>query len=147
MMLATWKCEGIYKADANKVAEEITGIGKEFSVKQIVDKARNSSTELHKCFEWNDSVAGEKYREIQAQNIVRQLVIVRNEPDKKPEKTNVRMIVSDGQRTGTYKPIQFVVRKEDEYEAMLERARAELRAFKAKYSQLSELGEILALID
>ena len=74
-------------------------------------------------------------------------MIVRQNPDKEPEKTNIRLLVNDGTNTNTYKPIRFVVKKQDEYEQLLEKARAELQAFKRKYSNLSELEEILSLID
>ena len=39
-----------------------------------------------------------------------------------------------------------IIKKEDEYQALLARAMMELRAFKAKYSMLEELREILDLI-
>ena len=145
--IVAWKLNGIFKADAQLVAQEIDDIGDKFTCQQIVDKARDSSTELHKCFEWNDSVAAEKYRLKQAQQVVAHLVIVRNNDNNEPEKTNVRMIVSDGQGNNTYTPIRLVVRKQDEYERLLERAKEELRAFKKKYASISELEEILSLID
>ena len=145
--IVAWKLNGIFKADAQLVAQEIDDIGDKFTCQQIVDKARDSSTELHKCFEWNDSVAAEKYRLKQAQQVVAHLVIVRNNDNNEPEKTNVRMIVNDGQGNNTYTPIRLVVRKQDEYERLLERAKEELRAFKKKYASISELEEILSLID
>ena len=40
-----------------------------------------------------------------------------------------------------------MVKKNDEYEVLLNNALAELKAFKEKYSMLSELDEILTLID
>lgn len=145
--IVAWKLNGIFKADAQLVAQEIDDIGDKFTCQQIVDKARDSSTELHKCFEWNDSVAAEKYRLKQAQQVVAHLVIVRNNDNNEPEKTNIRMIVNDGQGNNTYTPIRLVVRKQDEYERLLERAKEELRAFKKKYASISELEEILSLID
>lgn len=38
------------------------------------------------------------------------------------------------------------MRKEDEYKNLLNKAQEELRAFKKKYSYLTELEEILSLI-
>ena len=145
--IVSWKLDGIFKADAQLVAQEITDIGDDFTCQQIVDKARDSTTELHKCFEWNDSIAAEKYRLKQAQQVVTHLVIVKSGENQKPEKTNIRMIVNNGTGTNTYTPLRHVVRKQDEYERLLEKARMELSAFKKKYSSLSELEEILALID
>ena len=40
-----------------------------------------------------------------------------------------------------------MVKDEDEYQKLLEQARRELHVFKQKYSCLSELAEIIALID
>lgn len=135
---------GFYKADANKVAEEIFSIGNEVTPEQIVEKAKDEETELHKCFEWDDRIAGEKYRKWQARDIVCKLVIQEEEVPKDRPETRV-LYKTDA--TSGYKPTEYIVRKKDEYEALLERAWAELRAFKAKYSMLKELDEILELID
>ena len=71
-MGVTWRIQGYYKADAQKVAEEI-GFGK-FTPMEVLEKAKDETTELHKCFEWNDSIAAEKYRLEKAKNIIRMLV-------------------------------------------------------------------------
>lgn len=146
-MKVAWKINGIFNADANLVAEEINEIGSEYSCSQIVDAARDPRTELHKCFEWDDGIAAEKYRLTQAQLVIRSLVVVRDKPDGSAEKTNVRVIVNTGERKNTYKPFRLVVRDHDEYERLLETAREELRCFKEKYKMLSELEEIFKLID
>lgn len=65
-----WKQESEFKnlADAELVQQEIDQIafqdvnGK-CKNQALVDFARqNPSSETHKCMEWNDTVAGEKYR-------------------------------------------------------------------------------------
>lgn len=144
-MKGAWKVEGFYKADASKVLDELSELGDEYSLSDVVEKAKDKNSEMHSIFEWDDSVAGEEYRKIQAGKMVRNLVIVRN--DETEEKTNVRYFVSTGKRDSTYTPTRLVIRNQDAYEQLLERAYAELRAFKEKYSTLSELEEILALID
>lgn len=143
---AAWKMESLYKADATKVASELESLGTEYTLSDVVEKARDTHSEMHSCFEWDDTVAGQKYRESQAGKMIRQLVIVKDN-DGEPEKTNIRLIVSTGKRDNTYTPTKLIVKKQDEYEALLERALAELRAFKQKYSTLSELDEIMGLID
>ena len=146
MITAKWK-EGygfFAHADAQTVAEEILSIGSDATAKQIVDKARDESTELHKCFQWDDSIAAEKYREGQAREIIRLLVIKEEEvPVDRPE---VRYFFKPKKDEG-YKPTQVIVKKEDEYTALLAQAWAELHAFKVKYSMLNELREIFELID
>lgn len=145
-MIASWKIENLYKADATKVVSELETLGEEYTLSDVVEKARDSRSEMHNCFEWDDSIAGQKYRESQAGNMIRQLVIVRGNEDK-PEKTNIRVFISTGKRDNTYTSTRLIMKKQDEYEALLERALAELRAFKQKYSILSELEEFLSLID
>lgn len=141
-MAVAWRFDGIFKADAQTVAKELESI--KCTPENIVDYAKSEDTELHKCFEWDDSIAGHKYRCIQAQKVVRSLVITREDTG---EKTPIRLLHSEGNRTGEYKPIYVIVRDKDEYQSLLERAMDELRAFKRKYSCLSELEEILELID
>lgn len=147
MTVSTWTPFGssLYKGvDPQKVADEILGIGDEATPQQIVDAARDESTELHRCFEWNDSVAAEKYRLTQARTIVCNLVIAR--PEAEVEKPKIRCFYKPESSQG-YKPSTYIFHVPSEYEKLLEQAYSELRAFKAKYSALQELSEILALID
>lgn len=135
---------GFVKADAQKVGEEILAIGNDVTPQQVLEKARNESTELHKCFEWDDAIASEKYRLIQARDVIRFLVIEEETvPTDRPE---VRVMYKTDNTTG-YKPIKVIMQDKTEYEKLLERAWAELRAFKAKYAMLTELEEIFSLID
>lgn len=146
MTIATWRpgFECLFKGDAQKVANEILEIGEEVSASQILEKARDSSTELHKCFEWDDSIAAEKYRLHQARMVVCNLVI---KQDESKEGAPQRRLLHKTENTGGYKPLSLIVRNQTEYEKLLEQAMSELRAFKSKYHALSELEEILALID
>lgn len=145
MIKAKWReGYGLFHADAQKVAEEVVAIGDEPTTQEIVDKARDEGTELHKCFEWDNDVAAEKYRLYEARQIMHHLVIVEQErPEERPE---VRMFYKTDTKGG-YKQTEYVIQKKDEYKALLERAMAELRAFKAKYACLKELQEIFDLID
>ena len=83
MIITSWKVKGLFKADAQKVSEEIAEIGEVVEPSEIVKKARDESTELHKCFEWNNDIAAEKYRLHQARNLLGNLVFeYKDEPTK-----------------------------------------------------------------
>lgn len=140
-MQAAWKVSGLYKADAQAVATELSAI--KCTPENIVEYAKDEGSELHKCFEWDDTIAGHKYRCIQAQQVVRSLVIVREETQ---EKTPLRLFYNTGDRTGEYKPVKLVMQNQDEYQSLLQKAMNELRAFKQKYGFLTELEEIMSLI-
>ena len=141
MITASWSAvgRGLYHADAQKVAEEILSIGEEATPRQIVDKASDNRTELHKCFTWNDKAAAEKWRLHEARHIVSCLVIRRDEAN--ADKPEIRYFhKNDG---GGYKPAERVFRQADEYEKLLQCAYSELSAFKRKYANLQELDWLL----
>lgn len=140
-MSVEWKFKA-YKADANKVYSEIQSIGENVTPKQIVEYARDENSELHKCFEWNNDVAAEKWRIQQARLLV--CNIVYSEPATQ-EPTKIRVMQATD--SNSYKPVTFIMKNKTEYEALLERALTELKAFKERYKNLAELEEILALIE
>lgn len=135
-----WKISGIYKADAQKVYEEIGD--KSVSPEEVLNKARNEKSELHKCFEWNDGIAAEKYRLQQARMIINLLVIKTERDDEIP----IRVYQITSQRN-TYQPSRLFLQQPDEYRKLLERAKSELIAFKNRYKTISELEMIFELID
>lgn len=134
-MGVTWRIQGYYKADAQKVAEEI-GFGK-FTPMEVLEKAKDETTELHKCFEWNDSIAAEKYRLEQAKNIIRMLVY-----EKETKEQSVVRYYAKTETKHVYQPTKQFLVQEDEYQGLLRRALAELEAFKNKYHTLTELESI-----
>lgn len=143
MIIATWKMPGVFKADAQKVAEEIKCIGEEVTPEQIVEAAKDVNSELHKCFDWDDKIAADKWRKQQARQIMCFLVI--REETKEPDAVPLRVFYKND--NGGYKHSEKVFQQPDEYQKLLQTAYAELRAFKIKYARLQELSEILALID
>lgn len=142
-MRAAWKLN-LYNADPGKVAYEIMSIGNSVTPEQVVEAARVENSELHKCFDWDDSIAADKWRKQQAGDIIRNLIIERTEDS--GDKAPIRMFYKTSESSG-YVHTALIVKNQSEYEALLQQAYAELRAFKRKYSCLSELDEILALID
>jgi len=139
-MQAEWKVKGLYKADAQKVADEI-GSG-QITPQEVLEKARDVNSELHKCFEWDDSIAAEKYRLQQARSIIINLVYA----PKKEEEQSVRCF-SLTSKVSTYQPTQQFLVQEDEYQTLLKRALAELEAFKRKYHTLTELESVFEAIE
>lgn len=139
----SWKIQGIFNANAEKVDSEIKSIGDKATPQQLLDYAKNNeNSELHKCFEWDDSIAAEKYRLEQARKIL--IFIVRVPANK--EKPPIREYQITTERC-TYQPTRAFLSNQDEYEELLKRAYAELVAFKKKYKMLSELEEVFKAID
>lgn len=143
MIFAAWKSGCRISADAQKVADEILAIGNSATTAQILDKARDEQTELHKCFDWDDAEAAEKWRLQQARHIVCNLVIKEKSDTPRPE---VRMFFKTDADNG-YKPTVLIMQDKDEYRKLLDRALAELISFRAKYKTLGELDGVFDAID
>lgn len=143
MIFATWRQGCRYVADAQKVYEEIAAIGAAATTKQILDKARDENTELHKCFDWNDTEAAEKWRMHQARNIACSLVIKKAKSESSPP---VRLFYQTDSESG-YKPTVLIMQGKGEYQKLLARALAELRSFQTKYKTLTELDGVFDAIE
>ena len=140
--MVEWKVKGLYKADAEKVYSEMKELGESFSPADIVEAAKNKNSELHKCFTWDDTAAAEKWRKQEARVLIGNLVIKVETSDEKI--VNVRVVESTS--TG-YAPTAIVVKSKSDYADLLARAKAELQAFKTKYSVVKELQSIFEAID
>ena len=77
---------------------------------------------------------------------MRQLVVVRQEPEKGEPSEPVRVFMVTNTNS-TYKPLEVILSKPDEHAALLDRALNELVAFKNKYRILSELKDVFDVID
>lgn len=147
MIRTYWKpgCAFAYSgADAQRVSDEIMEIGESATPQQIVEKAADDSTELHKCFEWDDATAAVKYRLHQARQVANSIVFKEENQadDAPPTRFFFRITEAEG-----YKPTFKIIRDDDEYEKLLQKALAELRAFRDKYKNLKELQSIFELIE
>ncbi len=140
-MQAEWKIKGIFKADAQRVADEIGE--NSITPEQVLEKARNDeNSELHKCFEWNDGIAAEKYRLIQARKIIINLAYVPKEKTDEP----VRCFQITREKS-VYMPTKQFLVNNDEYQDLLKRAKVELESFKRRYATLSELETVFEAIE
>lgn len=138
-----WRTKGLYKVDANDAAKEIMRIrDKRGSIEpsDIVDESRDEKAVLHGCFEWDDDVAAEKYREHQASCIVKNITVV----SEAKEAENVRAFV---RVSSGYQPMSVVLESRDMTQELLAIAMRELRAFQRKYATLEKLAPVFEAIE
>lgn len=138
--LVKWSIPNLFKADANKCYSEILEL-ENITPSEVLERARDEKSELHKCFEWDDSKAAEKYRTIQAGNVIRALYIVHKDEETAP----VRVLSKTS--SSSYQPTRTFLTNENEYADLLKRALSELESFKRKYETLSELESVFEQID
>jgi hypothetical protein len=80
-MLYEWK-DGKGTVDPQVAGELFARLSAEgeLTTAKVVDLAKDSNHPLHKCFEWNDSIAGHAYRKQQAARLIRAIVVVKQKP-------------------------------------------------------------------
>lgn len=127
------------KADPQKCYEEI---GDNPTPQSVLEIAKNPKSELHKCFDWDDTSAAEKFRLIQARQMIQSFVIKGTE--KTDEPIRAYQITSEPQ---TYAPTRYFLTDEDEYATLVRRVKAELKQIRNRYKQISELESVFEAID
>ncbi len=143
-MTYQWKFPNFYSVSAQTAGEELDRIYRsrgKLEPADIVNESREEDAPLHDCFEWDDVAAAEKYRENQAREIIRAVVIKDNGHE---EMNDIRAFV---RVESTYQPMEVVVKSEDKMQELLHSAMRELSAFRKKYSRLSELQPVFSAID
>ena len=141
MEVITWAFP--HKGDAEKCYRECQTLS-EITPENVLDLARDEKTELHKCFEFDDTIAGEKYRLIQARDIIRHFVIKYTSDEGEEQRLRTFQITTV---TNRYEPTRVIMKNPDEYAALLSRAKEELRNVKRRYQTLTELEEVFEAID
>ena len=141
MEVITWSFP--HKGNAEKCYRECQTLS-EITPENVLNLARDEKTELHKCFEFDDAIAGEKYRLIQARDIIRHFVI--KHTNEKGEEQNIRTFQITTE-TNRYESTIVILKNPDEYAALLSRAKDELRNVKRRNKTLSELEEVFEAID
>lgn len=142
-----------YPITADEAGLELERIEKKYNgytPKNIVDEARETESVLHPVFEWDDGVAGELYRESQAQELTRNIVRVKLHEESDTEIIPVRAFVSVTDRetnSKKYVTITNAVADEDYEEQVLAQAFKELASFKAKYANLKVFSDLFKFIE
>lgn len=128
--------------DAQKVGDALSriGNGNVYAAKpaDIVAAARPKTSALHNAFDWEDSVAANRWRLAQARGLVASVVTVRINP--LGEEVETRAFVSvKGRESFAYQRIDQIFGDEHVRIQVLRRALDDLRAFRNRYQVLEDL--------
>lgn len=117
-MVYDWKNGARISADAQKVGEELEKIEYKDAATVLEVARKSKRSELHKCFEWDDSIAAEQHRLSQAGLILRALVTTEEVEDEGEVKTvqiraleSVRFASADPEDTSR-QPMTYVPTRE-----------------------------------
>ena len=121
----------------------------ELTSARFLDVSRPEDAPTHNLFEWNDSVAAERYRLQQATvaiNSVEVQIVNESTATAISQAAFVNVISKAPARTGEFAPIDVALSDANMRNALLQNALKELQSFRRKYSQLSELTAVFAEI-
>jgi len=152
--MTEWKPVYRYKnADPDRVREELDALPR-CEPKTIVAMAGDDSRESHKCFEWDDTKAGEAYRIWQARQLVENLVVAAEITDAETKETmavyvNYMTSVENGEGR---KYVPTLSQDEDLKDKMFSETKKAFQIAATKYNtykalfsaeQVSELKEVI----
>lgn len=146
----SWKHTGTayISADAQLVGEELEKLefAGELTADEVLEFARNNpNSETYKCFEWDNTVAGEKYRRLQASSILSSISVTIKEEPKETQRVYVSVKTSLDD-TRKFKNIKEVLKNDEEYQQLIDRAKNEFINCKEKYEALLEKEDLKEVI-
>ena len=140
--------------------KKIYDIEKKVTPSKVLELAKDPNHPLHSFFEWNDEVASNKYRLIQARDLINQILLkILNEDKSKnykvraflsvSENDDSEMVINGNQHTDNYfVSIEDIDNDEKLIHYQKLKAKSELKAFQVKYSFLNNyLGNLFIEID
>lgn len=131
-------------AELEAIAAEHEGL---VEPKAVVNRARPSRAPLHGCFEWDDTRAGEMFRETQARELIRSLVVVQEDAGGGAEEVRLAFVhVELADESKGYVTTAQMLSDEDLRSQVLHDALELLNGVKKRFEQLSELREVFAAV-
>ncbi len=147
----SWKAGVQFPVKAQVAADTIkqlqSSLGKQtVTAKELLDASRDENSPLHSCFEWDDSVAAEKFRTEQARKIIISIEVTKSDA---PITTRlfVNVVETAPKKQGEFATIWTAMETNDWRQQVLKDALRELRNFQRKYSAYKELAGVCSAID
>ena len=149
-MVYKWSLsESQYPVSADVVGKHFEKLKEEHGAvtrENFLDSARDENSPVHDIFEWDDSVAGEKYRLHQASTCICSLRV--EVEDVSGEPITIRAYVNtDTHGDAKFVAIHEAMENEDTKAKVLEDAKKYLKWFVDKYENLVELSKIVETIN
>jgi len=135
------------KMDADLVYNEVRDLKDEFDEivpEDVVKRARPKRSPMHKLFEWDDSIAGEKYREEQARYVLRVCRVQYADKQGKPKTVRAFPVVEtrkDESRRNVFVPIEDITHDYDRQDEILNRALHSLVDWRRKWREVTDWVE------
>ena len=137
--------KGLCKAPAQKVGELMEKLERSkngLTPSSLLEASRKKGALLHDDFDWDDTVAAEKWRLTQAQRIILNVRIVIQQTDSESVEKERGFISVPGGKSA-YVSLQSAFSNEEWKKHLLEQAKYDMETFIAKYRRLGELAPVI----
>ena len=154
----SWRGGFAYKVPASTVGtalESIEARDGNVTSQRFLEYSRPEDSATHSMFEWDDTIAAEKYRLRQAGAIINQLEVKIEYEEDPVRETEIKIVpVKAFMNVAAKAPTEtgvfinaITVQTEEEYRrAVIKNALGDLRAFQKKYSNFKEFSKVFAAI-
>lgn len=137
----------LYQQELERITKKYNGLTAEI----VVNEAKNKNSPLNQFFDWDDDVAGEKWRLWQARYLI---TTVRVNVEWSGEVKNIRKYLNvrvsndnDDEVQRAYLPTSVVLTTKEYRDQMLKKAVNEIEYWKKSYNDFIELEDIYNAID
>lgn len=140
-------------ADPQKIGDEIERVkqknGGSLTPRQLWESQKGSRAKLHKHFEWDDEVCGEKYRDQQARTMIQSIkVVYANEAGEDREVrafSSVKDEANKGRRV--YISTEEALSNTQTRDQVLQAAINGLISWRRKWTELTECSDAIKAVD
>ena len=147
-MIYEWKADSRFPIGAQIAAERLKKIKAQHGAitpRAVVDDAENPRSPLHPCFEWDDETAADNFRLFQARKLIGSIVVA--EIDDQPINLETRAFVHVTNDGHHYEAVEVAMAHEGMRNEVLERAKREIKLWRARYAGYEEFVDIVMSID
>jgi hypothetical protein len=147
-MIYEWKADSRFPIGAQIAAERLKKIKDQHGAitpRVVVDDAANPRSPLHPCFEWDDETAADNFRLFQARKLIGAIVVA--EIDDHPVNLETRAFVHVTNDGPHYEAVEVAMAHEGMRNEVLERAKREIKLWRARYAGYEEFVDIVMSID
>lgn len=131
---------------AGEVMERLESEGR-LTPANLVEEARPVDAPMHRAFEWDDAKAAENYRRQQATQMIRAIVVRESDVIEGGKEAVQVKVFNQPEKGGVYESLRTILLDEEKAGSLMDKAKAELRTFRIKYSQLERLARLMSEID
>ena len=148
-MVYQWRENSRFPVGAQIAAERLNKIKKSYgsiTPHAVVDDAADPRSPLHPCFEWDDEIAAENFRLVQARKLIGSIVVAEIDDEIVAAETRafVHVTVDNNVR---YEPIQIAMANNAMRDEVLSRAKREIKLWRARYAAYEEFANLMDEID